>query len=190
LEKFTHQNPITQKEQLSNKKVPYTAKTLDIKASKQVDWYETLFGNQKFNKWNKHSANPLSKQSAYEEKENRNLICRARLKHSAASLKSLSLMALDPFSIKSSANSNDFSRSPSDEPAAALLLLLQVDSVPPWALDSMVAWVARAFGAAIVTEVSDADAASTIALFDLGKLGKWDEILGHKKEEIAIAVVN
>jgi hypothetical protein len=54
----------------------------------------------------------------------------------------------------------------------------------------MVAWVARAFGAAIVTEVSDADAASTIALFDLGKLGKWDEILGHKKEEIAIAVVN
>jgi len=135
------------------------------------------------------------------KKENRNLISRARLKHSAASLKSLSLMALDPFSIKSSAYSNDFSRSPSEEPSAALLLLLllwlmllQVDSVPPWALDSMVAsleaWVARAVGAAIVTEVSDADASSTIALFDLGKLGKWDEILGHKKEEIAIAVVN
>lgn len=99
------------------------------------------------------------------KKKKRNLISRARLKHSAASSKSLSLRALEPLSIKSSENSKDFSsEEESAEVSAPLLtLLLQVDSVPPWALDSMVASLeAPAFGARvsspfIVTDASDSD---------------------------------
>ncbi len=123
----------------------------------------------------------------------RNLISRARLKHSAASSKSLSLTAFDPLSINSSANSKDFSRSPSEEVSAevsaALLLLLQVDSVPPWRLDSMVAsldvWVSRELGArvslplvdSIVTEASDVEFwvsfSSTIAFLFLWEMKFW-----------------
>ena len=112
----------------------------------------------------------------------RNLISRARLKHSAASSKSLSLRALEPLSIKSSENSKDFSSEEESAEVSAplLMLLLQVDSVPPWALDSMVASLeVSAFGARvsspfIVTEASDSDVGFWLSFSSTIAFLKWE----------------